>query len=484
MTDWQQPAPQWPPPAPPTAWGPLPPYIPPAPPGPAPVAPKPRHIIGLSIAAVAVLLAGLFALNSVNGGADEAKTPEQAVQRFFDALDKEDAIGMLESLSPAERDIFTPAIRGLAGELTRLGIIGNVDLGRVPGVDFKVEGLQLRSEEVMPGIARVTLLAGTLSVSTVPDKIPVGDVLRKLIEANGGDVSLDRSTSSTDLDGSDSEFLVAVQQGRGWSLSLGFTIAEQARHAADAPLPDPAKAVKAVGASSPDEAVKQFLDAAADLDLERVIALMPPDEMAPLQLYAQLFLPDVKDSIDSFKQDNGFTLAIRDLDLRDSSIAGGTRVQVKGGTVEIDERDGHLELTVDAEGCVTATAHGSFRDSLGGDFGDGNKVCPSDVKDKLGDQSGALDALQATVGRATVGILVVSRGGKFFVSPTRTIFDVVLQVLKAVDRKDLEEGGSLFKLFTGQLDFGFNSNGFDSNGFSSDFSSFSSVGSCLDCSTS
>ena len=52
----------------------------------------------------------------------------------------------------------------------------------------------------------------------------------------------------------------------------------------------PATPIPAVGAATPEEAVRGMIDAAIDLDVARVIELTPPDEMAALHDYGPILV--------------------------------------------------------------------------------------------------------------------------------------------------------------------------------------------------
>ena len=69
---------------------------------------KPRWIATAAVSAVAVA-AGAFGVVALAAG-DGADSPEAAVDAFFDAIDHEDVIGVLEALDPEERQILRPAV--------------------------------------------------------------------------------------------------------------------------------------------------------------------------------------------------------------------------------------------------------------------------------------------------------------------------------------------------------------------------------------
>ena len=463
--------PPYPPAAPPQqAWGP-PPTYPPAFPPQAPMG-STRRVANeggrramLVVAVVLAVLAGGFAVVNLSAGAESgATTPEGAVEKFFDSIGDEDLIGVLEVLDPGERDVLVPFVRRLASELDRLGLTDGVNPEDVGGIDLEVDGLEVVAQELGPGVSEVTITDGVISFATEPDAVPVGDVLRDIVEANGGEIDIPQQQDQSPLAEDDGVFLVTTESGGRWHLSLGFTIAEYARRDAGYDLPDLSGGVAPQGAASPEEAVRELVDAATALDVERMISLLPPDEMHALQVYAPLFLEDMQDDADQFRYEEDFDVTVDSLELSTTEIEGGTRVIPTAGSMTLQGQDGESTIAY-ADGCieVSGVAAGDFVD----DFGD-SRVCTDDFQPSgsgLSDQDQAdLEALGALFEGFEPGVTVVERDGAFYVDPLRTVGDLGFQVFAGIEREDLEEGGILYRLFTGDM--------FDSGFGYSDYSDF------------
>jgi hypothetical protein len=415
--------------------------------------------VWLALAVVAVIITAAFGFSALSGSGDGAGSPEEAVKSLFSAMADEDAIGVLESFAPAERSVLRPTVEGLNDQFARLGIINKVDLGHVPGFDITVDGLRVSSTEVASGISRVQLDGGTIGIATQPDRVPVGDVLKALIEANGGEATVQENSDSATLGESPDEFLVAVKEGGGWFVSYAFTIAEQARNAAGADMPSEADAVVATGSTTPEGAVRDLLDALAALDVRGVIAMLPPDEMRALQRYAPLFLADAEDAIAQFKDESGFKIEISNLDLQTSDADGGQLVTLRGGQIGFDIDGGHVEFN-SGDGCVTVTPPPGE--------GEEDRLCAKDIGESTPElASGPFGELASRFADAATGLVVVERDGKWFVSPLRTTSNLIFTLLGTVQRSDLEPGGPLYDLFTGGYSL-------DSSGFGSSSSSTSS----------
>ena len=413
---------------------------------------------------VLAVLAGGFAVVNLSAGDESgATTPEGAVEKFFDALGDEDLVGVLEVLDPGERDVLVPFVRRLASELDRLGL-SDVDPDSVGGIDLEIDGLQVAAQELGPGVAEVAVNGGVISFATEPDSVPVGDVLRDIVEANGGEIDVAQEQDQESFGPDDGVFLVTTESGGRWHLNLGFTIAEYARRDAGLELPDLDGGVAPQGAASPEEAVRELVDAATALDLERMISLLPPDEMHALQVYAPLFLEEAQEDADDFRYEEDFDVTVDSLELDTTSIDGGTRVIPTAGSMTLHGEDGDSTIAY-AVGCVEVS--GAAAEEFEDDFGAG-QVCTEDFEPTgsgLSEEDRAdLEALGALFEGFEPGVVVVERGGEWFVDPLRTVGDLGFQVFDGIEREDLEEGGILYRLFTGDM--------FDSGFVYDDYSDF------------
>jgi hypothetical protein len=427
-----------------------------------------RTILIAVVSVLALVAAGFAVVNLQAGGQAGAESPEAAVEEMFGAIADEDAIGVMEEMVPAERDVLRSWFEDLESNLSELGILDDVDLGDVGGVDLEVEGsgggadvevdgLQTSSEEVMPGVSRVTITGGRLSFETVPDAVPVGDVLEGLIEANGGEVDIRRSSDEVDFaeeaedEYADPVFLVANEVDGRWYLSLSYTIAEYARLDSCEDVPAEGSGVAPQGAASAEEAASEFLTAAADLDVERVISLLPPDSMGALQQYAPLFLDDAEEEVEEMIDDEGYEASVDGLEFDTAGVDGGTRVVPTAGTGTFTTDDGDVTVSIE-DRCIEAT--GDVGDDMEDELGT-SVVCQDDLAEGLGDElteeeQAELEELGALFTDYEAGLVVVERDGAYYVDPLRTFSDLTLQLFDGVDRADLEEGGILYRVFTGE----------------------------------
>jgi hypothetical protein len=319
---------------------------------------------------------------------------------------------MLDQFAPGERDAMRQPLTDLVGELQRLGVLGKLDLNNLSAYNLRVEGLQLDAQTRRADLAFVRITGGTANYSFSSADLPLGSFLLSLLgsSATESSTSTGRAELATGDDG-----VVTIKRAGRWYISIGYTIAEQARLQAGASLDDLGERVTAKGADTPENAVRQLLQAAAKLDLRGVIELLPPGEMGALQEYAGLFLPDAQKAISA----DAPKITIDALDLT-SKIDGST------ATVTIDEVAG--TATYDATtvtlrgGCIVVKTSGVT--SL--------NSCDAPKASALPD----LGALQSIAG-AKAGIRVVKVDGKWYVSPVRTALDSFVAALAAIEPGDL-----------------------------------------------
>jgi hypothetical protein len=396
--------------------------------GPMTPAPSRRPLAYLAVVIGLIAMAGgaIFFARSVRPSTG-TKTPEAAVQRIFDALSNEDFLGVIESLTPSERTLLSGRTQTIVRELGRLGILKeDLDLGSVDGIDLEFTDLKFKSESLAQGLTAVELTAGTSTYRIDPASTPLGSFVRELLPRGSSKVI----NGTDDLSNEDALF-VAIQDGDTWYVSIAYSIAEQARREAGLPAPSFGAGVPGRGAATPEAAVEAFLRSAATLDARRLIELTPPGEMAALHDYAPLFLPELEKEAASAR--SHFRLTIRTLDL--SSRTSGDEAVVK-----IDKLAFRLSVpgegvTVDYDGrCATIKGVEDF-------FGFGGVPICGDAL------SQAIPGLKVS---PDIGVVAVREDGKWYVSPSRTVLDAMIAVLKALEPSYLE----MLKQFFGTFGMG------------------------------
>lgn len=415
----------------------------------APVAPPPARpaagrIIALALGIAALAAGGFFALQAggSEGGAD---SPEAAVQAMLDAVEQEDALGVLEALTPGERDVATDVLTDVIDELKRLGVLADdLDLAAVKGIDFSFEDVEMKTEDLRDDLAGVTITGGSVRARTTPAEAPIGKLLKDL----GVDVSEMTPTVTTEDASTDGEVIATIKRGGGWYVSLGYSMAEQGRREAGAPLPSKGDAVDPHGASSPEAAVQALVEAIQDMDLERIIALTPPGEMSALHDYAPIFLEDAEKGVAEARR-QGWELDVSKLELDEferagsvarvaiTEIAGSATSDAMQVTFDIDSKCAEIEMGPPGETPMS------------------QRVCVDDLAEQTGMP---FDFLQGDK-MPRFGFTVVEVDSEWYISPIRSMFDPLIDVLQAFEPKGLREAIEQVQSFFVGMSEGFSSTG-------------------------
>jgi hypothetical protein len=416
---------------------------------------------GLLAVGLVAMLGGIgFAVVNLasSGGSD---SPEAAVSGMLDSLNDEDVIGVLESLRPAERDALRGPIEESVSELERLDLLADVDLTGLQGVDLELEGYQLLTTELGDGVAAVTVTGGTISGAATPQELPIGGTLRQILEEDL-EVEIPEGTEQSTEDLGEFQ-LVAVQDGGSWYVSPGYSIAEWARQAADAPLPLFDGSVAPVGGESPEETVRALAQAAVDLDAEAAITQLDPEEMAALYDYAPLFLDDADEAAAEAMDEAEVSLELTDLAVEDGPD-GTWRVLIRGFDLSVvyegEYDEGSYAVSFDGE-CFTyemeSTYHyDDYYDEDG--YGEGSPDESETETDEgewcegqpMLDEDGeeiVMPSLDTAFDQ--LAVVTVERDGRWYVAPTRSVLSVIPTALSGVEPADIDELREWFREFWG-----------------------------------
>ncbi len=374
---------------------------------------RPLAVAAVSITVVAILIAGVAAVAAITGPA--TNTPGDAVTGLLTAAGNGDVLGVLDHIDPPERDAVSGFITDGTGELQRLGVLsGSLDLHHLAGVTATYDNLQTTATDLRAGLSAVRV-TGTVHSHVDPAQLPVGSFVKQHAGSALTNAGVKDATTPLNVPFA----VVTIRRGGTWYVSLGYTIAEAARAAAKAPMPDPQAAVPAVGASSATQAVDEFLRALAAVDVKRLIELTPPDEMGALHEYAPLFLPSVTAAL---SHAGAFSITITSLDLASTPHNGGELVTIKSVGLRATFGQTTIELAPGAK-CPTVTGP-SVPDlsALCGGSTSSTAVPPA--------LSGVMNDLSGL--HPEVGIVAVEEHGSWYVSPVRTVLDDTESVLHAV----------------------------------------------------
>ena len=230
----------------------------------------------LAAAGVAALAGvGALAISALVGDAG-ASSPEEAVRRLAEAVSSEDPLAAAGALAPEEVRTLRATLDGASRRAAELDLVETAS-APLAGVDLDIHDLDLATEELAPGYAKVTILDGELTTET--DSSAYSDLLRR---AGAADVS--GGLGAAELRREDTQpFVVAVERDGGWYVSAAYTALEYVRVLNDLPAADYGSGIAraaTLGAASPEDAARQMISSLAETDWEGVFSLVPPDEIA------------------------------------------------------------------------------------------------------------------------------------------------------------------------------------------------------------
>ncbi len=410
---------------------------------------------GLALVAAAALIAGggyaALDAGSASGGAD---SPEAALELMFDALSAEDLVAAAELVEPAERETLVQAGFDLSEELVRLEVLaGDFDLEALAGIDVEFAGVDVRAEIPRSGIAHLYVEGGSATASVDVSEMPLGRLLLDRFPADWLDVTESDTATMTPTETP----VVAIERDGRWYLSLWYTVAENARLAADADHPDRGRRPPRIGGESPEEAVGLLLEEALRLDIRRMIGMLDPEEAAALYDYAPLFLDAATATANETLQalrDDGWewelesvtldqvastddtaTVAIEALDFAARTQEASLDVEFEANSVRIayqgldywDEPEG-FELVSDSE-CFTMT----FTDFAGTQS---EHVCVDDMLPPGLDAS----VLTPLTDLGSIGIVTHLVDDRWYISPIRTGTETYLTILRSMSPEPGADG--------------------------------------------
>jgi hypothetical protein len=383
-----------------------------------------RGLLAAAVAVVVVAGAGVsyVAFRDQNSGSG-ASTPKAAVGTIFTALSKSDLLGVLDGLPPAERASFHDSFVAQVGQLKRLKVLQqSANANKVSGVSFRATGLSYGGTPAVVNdhVQLVTVTAGTIVLNSDASKVPYTKEF--LDAAFDGQAPKQTGTQTIDIAAqtrkTGTPLRIAVQKVNGkWYPSLIYTVVAAS---ADG-TPSSSDAIAAVGAGSPDDAVRGMITAAVKQDYRGLIARLDPNEDAALHDYGSLLLRHAPSSSNSSVNLNNITFA-------DTGVAGGTRVSLK--SVQFTAEGKTSTVTIDGQCAVVARG------------ADSTRVCASQALDRYGSslhlsaaEKAALTDLFAAIPK--IGGVATKSGGQWFVSPIRTYADLDVSILSNLKDNDL-----------------------------------------------
>jgi hypothetical protein len=430
------------PPPPPADGGVVPPAMPPFPGGGSTIVTtsaeptgqrgrRSKWLVGSAVmSVVAVGAAGIFAVANLTGAtAGGSATPADLGSELLAAIEGEDVLGVIDVLSPGEREALGEPFVDLVSELQRLEVLAETDLSQIAGLEIDLSNEVVRTRVTnVDDIVNVKISAD-VEISVDGAELPIGS----LVTDNMPDDMLTemRGTRVTETDEFDIT-LTAVLEDERWYFSLLHTLAEVARGELAGEVGIPFEGIGSDGAESPEAAVEQLLDRIEALDLTGVLRSLDPSEAAALQRYAPLFLEDAQAELDAAPID--WSITERSIRVEGS---GDQQTAFVDGLALEGSLDGSA-FTFRFSGDCALVEFDEQRFEQCGDVGS-----VSDVEDVFGDEPEIMHLIEviqsAFADIEPVGLELREREGEWFISPIASVTDGMLAVLGALDRQELDE---------------------------------------------
>lgn len=400
--------------------------------GPPPGYPQPRKsrrgvIIGAIVAVIAIAAGSVvtvWALNSSDVQAG-APSPTAAADNLVNAINKGDLAGFFATLAPAESSIMVDLNKDMTEEFKRLEIYKqDADPNEIKGAEIKTADLKYDesgAEKINDHLTITKLVGGKLILDSDVSKLPFTERFLDAAFPQGLDAKPDHEEidiAEATKNGKEPIRIATLKVDDQWYPSLFYTIADYALR--DAKKDWPARGIAGNGAGSPQDAVRDLAQAAADGNLKRVIELLPPDEMGVLHDAG----PAIIEEAGKVKSSG---IKITKFDADTQNVTRGKKVVINALEAEADGE----KVAVRRDGdCYSYQADG-----------DSGKFCADQVAEMIdknisGPAKAALVHLASGMLKNT-GIVTTEVDGKWYVSPLRSFTDVELTVLKSLTADDV-----------------------------------------------
>jgi hypothetical protein len=396
-----------------------------------------RRRFGSFVAAAGIAaLVGVTALAVTamfgSGGAD---SPEGAVRQLADAITHKDPLAAVDVLVPSEVRSLRETVHAATQRAADLKIVNEASQP-LAGVDLSVDHLQLSSESLADGYAKVTITSGEISASS--HRAQLSALLRNAFRIGGGDAQGQADLSKIAASQNLPTFVVVVRQDGRWYVSPAYTAFEYVREINGDPAADFGSANPAqLGSATPESAVADALHAAQAGNWDRLFALAPPDEL-PLYDYRAML-----DNETATANQPDFTIG----DLSTTASVDGDTATVEltaSGTFGSDHSKWQLGGTCPSQtASAGSVSNGGFSLSSGsggsvgqvGVTGSSSWCFSGDVGAELPFSLRVFPNSGETMPSGPVSISVVREGGRWFVSPVTTVLKVVDSAIEHVDQR-------------------------------------------------
>ncbi len=387
-------------------------------------------IIG-AIAAVVVVALGvgatIFVLNRSSSDQAGQDNPTQAATNLVNSLSQGDVLGVLESLTPAESALLVDFNAKTTQRLKELKVYKeDADPDKLHGAAVEATNLKYDedgAEKVNDHLTITKLIGGEVAFRTDLNELPLTDEFMDAAFPDGVPAeSTNEKVNIADVVKESGEpiRIATVKVDDKWYPSLFYTVADYAL--IDAGEEWPSEPIANNGAATADKAVQEMVQAAINSDIERVIELLPPDEMGALHDAGPVL-------VEAAGRPSPAPVEVTKLDTESTDAeTGGKKVMLK--EVEV-KADGQTYRVAKDGDCYTAEGEGQTQ-----------QLCADDIAAEIGGTDMPADVKQALANLASgmlknTGVVATEFDGKWYVSPLRTYSELGLTALSDLTPEDV-----------------------------------------------
>jgi hypothetical protein len=405
-----------------------------------------RKLVLIGLIALAVIAIAAVAVATMNAGRsnDGADSPEAAMQKLFDGLSEENLVAAVDAFLPGEADPVVQYTGSIGSELKRLEVLSDdVSPTAVGGINMEFSDLEFRTENIADGFVRVYVTNGDAMIDIDPSELPLGRMVLDNLPQDGRDaLNEDPPPESDSMAGGDF-YMVAVEEDGSWYLSYMYTVMDLIFSETGYGTPDFGAGLAPIGADSADAAVENAFRELLSLDLEGLIGMLPPTEMRALYDYMPLVMDDYNETVGAF----GSFITI-DLHSLGTSVAdadgGAKRVTIDSFDIEFSSFFLEIDGAITFDGAcfdITINDQGGALSGFGAAVPEHINTCDADLAGALGSDITGVETpdFLGDLGSAETGLIAVEEDGRWYVSPTETLGDAVLQGLRIWDEATLQQ---------------------------------------------
>lgn len=171
--------------------------------------------------------------------------------------------------------------------------------------------------------------------------------------------------------------------------------------------------------------------------------MLPPTEMRALYDYMPLVMGDYNETVGAFS--SFVTIDLQSLGTSVTDATGGAkRVKIESFAIEFSSFFLEIDGAISYDGAcfdITINDQGGALSEFGGSIPEHINSCDADLAGALGSDITGIETpdFLADLGAANTGLIAVEEDGRWYVSPTESLGDALLQGLMVWDKATLQQ---------------------------------------------